>query len=376
MTTALVPRRRGLSLQRKGIVVQVLGPLASDLAEPVNLAHVARLTDDTAIFEHAEFATPRREHGYCTDDVSRALLVAAVRGADPLSAAIAERSLAFVRDAALPVDRFRSRMNYQRRWMDEGDSDDASGRALWGLGVAAATAPWPHVRLGSRAVFEKMSGFRSVHWHATAFAALGAAAIRDADLDAQGSAAPALLAAATLRLPRPSEKGDWRWPERRVSYAAALLPDALLATGAVDEGLALLSWLTDQTTIGGHFSPVPVDGLGAGDERPGFDQQPIEAQAAACAAWRAWTLTADVQWLELLVRTAAWFFGANDAELTMIDRSTQGGCDGLHADGRNENQGAESTLAFLHTMAVLSEAVECGAVELDSPTLTRLGLSQ
>ena len=37
--------------------------------------HLARLTDDTGLFEHARHATARREHGYCTDDVARGLVV-------------------------------------------------------------------------------------------------------------------------------------------------------------------------------------------------------------------------------------------------------------------------------------------------------------
>ena len=47
---------------------------------------------------------------------------------------------------------------------------------------------------------------------------------------------------------------------------------------------------------------------------------------------------------------AAWFEGANDAGLMMWDPQTGGGFDGLHADGVNQNQGAESTLAVLSTM--------------------------
>jgi hypothetical protein len=34
----------------------------------------------------------------------------------------------------------------------------------------------------------------------------------------------------------------------------------------------------------------------------------------------------------------------------MLDDRTGGGCDGLHVDGRNDNQGAESTLALIATL--------------------------
>jgi hypothetical protein len=344
---------------------------------------VERLRDDAGILEHAEGAVPRREHGYCTDDVSRQLLVACLYPEAIGAREIAEQGLAFVRHAAMPDGRFRSRMNYARLWMDDGESDDASGRALWSLGVAAQRAPWPHVRDGALGLFETMSVFTSHHWHSNAFAALGAAAVLESAPTNRPGIALAERLARQLPRPRPSSGGSsagrpdgwsggwsdgWRWPEARMSYSSAALADALLALTPVDpslgdEGLTLLHWLADRVS-GNGFSPVPVDGLGPSDLRPGFDQQPIEAQAFAGACWRAWTLTNDPQWLKHVVLAAAWFVGANDAHTYMIDRRTNGCYDGLMSYGRNENQGAESTLAMLHTMAILRRGVEEGAIDL------------
>ena len=353
------------------------GALARELSKPVDLSHVQRLCDDTGILEHAEGAIPRREHGYCTDDVSRQLLVACLYPNDPRAEEIAEQGLAFVRHAALAEGRFRSRMNYARIWMDEGDSDDASGRAIWSLGVAVQRAPWPHVRDAALSLFETTISFVSPHWHSKAFAALGASAVLTAS--PQNRAARAFAERLAVELPRqrkqtwsvdeaPTQKDLWLWPEARMTYSSAVLPDALLALSDVhpqllDEGLTLLQWLVDRMIRNG-FSPVPVDGLGPNDLRPGFDQQPIEAQAFAEACWRAWTLTGDPRWLEPVVLAAAWFVGANDAHTYMIDRRTNGCFDGLMSYGRNANQGAESTLAMLHTMAILRRGIDEGAIIL------------
>jgi len=46
-----------------------------------------------------------------------------------------------------------------------------------------------------------------------------------------------------------------------------------------------------------------------------------------------------------------WFLGDNDLQIALYDPATGGCRDGLHPDRANENQGAESTLAFL--MALL-----------------------
>jgi hypothetical protein len=47
---------------------------------------------------------------------------------------------------------------------------------------------------------------------------------------------------------------------------------------------------------------------------------------------------------------AAWFMGVNNAQQLMWDPKTGGGFDGLHANGVNRNQGAESTLGVLSTL--------------------------
>jgi hypothetical protein len=357
--------------------LHVSGPLAWELSKPLDLSHVQRLCDDTGILEHAEGAIPRREHGYCTDDVSRQLLVACLYPNAPGAERIAEQGLAFVRHAALGSGRFRSRMNYARLWTDEGESDDASGRAIWSLGVAVQIAPWPHIREAALGLFETTATFDSPYWHSNAFAALGVAAVLAAS--PQNRAAKAFADRLVGALPRTKQpawplgaqqpKDElWLWPEDRMTYSSAALPDALLALSGVqpqllDEGLSLLRWLADRVVRNG-FSPVPVDGLGPHDLRPGFDQQPIEAQAFAGACWRAWTLTKDPRWLELVVLAAAWFVGANDAHTYMIDRRTNGCFDGLMSYGRNANQGAESTLAMLHTMAILRRGVDEGVIVL------------
>ena len=50
-------------------------------------------------------------------------------------------------------------------------------------------------------------------------------------------------------------------------------------------------------------------------------------------------------------RAFRWFLGHNQLQLPLYD-ATSGGCrDGLHQDRVNQNQGAESTLAFLLSLA-------------------------
>lgn len=65
---------------------------------------------------------------------------------------------------------------------------------------------------------------------------------------------------------------------------------------------------------------------------------------AACL--EAFHITHDAAWMREAKRAFEWFLGRNDLGLPVYDFSTGGCCDGLHPDRVNENQGAESTLAF------------------------------
>ena len=47
------------------------------------------------------------------------------------------------------------------------------------------------------------------------------------------------------------------------------------------------------------------------------------------------------------LRAAAWFLGAKDVGVSLLDVVSGGGKDGLMPDSANEYQGAESTLALI-----------------------------
>ena len=153
---------------------------------------------------------------------------------------------------------------------------------------------------------------------------------------------------------------DWPWFEEELSYDNAKLAHALILSGRVnghqrafDRGLQTLRWLEEvQTAEDGHFRPVGSNGFyPRGGPRANFDQQPIEAHSMMSACLEAYRATSDARWYEQAQRTFDWFLGWNDLGLELYS-STTGGCrDALHVDRVNQNQGAESTLAFLLSLA-------------------------
>lgn len=321
-----------------------------------SFAHLLRLTDDTGLFEHARGATPLRRHGYCVDDVARGLLVVCREPEPPAELErLAELYLAFVLDAQAENGMFHNRLSYARRWIDEPDTGDWWGRAIWGLGTALARPGRPHLRESARAAFEQGVHHRSRWPRAMAFAGLGAAEVLSVQPEHAG--ARRLLADAVITVGEPAATRGWVWPEPRLTYANAVLAEVHLAAGeylddagATDRGLRLLGWLLETETRDGHLSPVAVGGWAEGEPRPAFHQQPIEAAAIADACARAVGLDGDVRWVDGLHRAIGWFLGANDSTVELADWSTGGGRDGLRSSGCSANQGAESTLALISTL--------------------------
>lgn len=336
-----------------------------DRPPDISYAHLVRLSDGVGIFEHAEWTLPRHHHGYCVDDVARGLVVLAREPdlTDELSS-LAGTCLDFVLDAVDGHGRVHNRRVHGGGWTDRATVEDCWGRALWGLGTAAARLP--DLADAAYQGFERVAALRSPDLHAMAFAAMGAAELLS--VDPRHAAARGLLRDAArlldtrVMLPNVPAQ-EWPWPEPRLRYANAALPETLVAAGALLEhegwlacGIEQLTWLVDLETTArpgaGHLSVSPAVGWAPGEPRPGFDQQPIEVAALADACARVGSLPGETtrDWAAEVRRCEDWFLGDNDIGVPMADPVSGGGYDGLMPAGRNENQGAESTLAWLSTL--------------------------
>ena len=319
-------------------------------------AHVLRLSDGRGIFEHAAGSVPRVEGGYCLDDTARALIVVcreAVQSRDLRH--LAAVYFDFVLDAQAPNGACHNRLDTFGRWLDKPGVGDWWGRCMWALGTAAARSEDAWIRATAATRFDRGAKQRSPDRRGMAFAALGAAEMLS--VSAGHVSARALLGDAAARIGRPAANPAWPWPEPRLAYANAAIAEALIAAGhylddrsVLDDGLRLLGWLLESETYEGHLSVSPVGGRGPGDPRPAFDQQPIEVAAIADACVRALKVTGDAHWAVGLDLAVRWFLGENDRNLPMLDGPTGAGFDALTVDGRNANQGAESTLAMIATM--------------------------
>lgn len=320
-----------------------------------NFMHLQEMTDQLGLWEHAKHTAPRHEHGFCNDDNARALVIAAHERSRDMTD-LADIYLRYVLDSRRPDGTFRNRRDSTGSWADEPGSDDSQGRVWWGLGAIAANAPRAWMKESALDAFEGSAVFDSPHLRANAYAALGAAEVHET----QGGFEPAveLLDRTTAKIVSATRSGT-TWPEARLTYDNARIPEALLAAGiALDDerrlvlGMRLLEWLVANESRGSRFSFTPVGGREPGGPGPAFDQQPIEAWAMADACHRALSSTGESHWRELTLRAGRWLLGENDSDTVMYDQESGATFDGLTPSGVNLNRGAESTLAGLGILQV------------------------
>ncbi len=352
--------------------VLIVKPLKESRDElPVlKLDHLLRMTDDTGMLQHAIFTVPNYEEGYSIDDNARALIVSVLMEAtiNGESVKLATRYLGFILYAYNAENgKFRNFLNYQRQWIETEGSDDSNGRTIWALGTVLGKSKTTTLINVAGRLFEQalpaISNMTSPR--AWSFALMGIFEYSQRfDGDSKVSHTRLNLSEKLLTLYKNSRTDDWRWFENSLSYCNAILAHALLISGdsisnseMLEAGLESLSWLADlqrADSDGGHFVPIGSNGFYTkGQERARFDQQPVESEAMVSACLEAYRITGDKKWRKEAQRAFEWFLGRNDLNLSLYDQISGGCRDGLHSDRLNENQGAESTLAFLQSLLEL-----------------------
>ena len=367
-----VQLRRSLHPRPRYLYIENIKSITNFELPEMKLDHLKILTDDTGILQHANHTIPNRDHGYCTDDNARALMVAAMGRKYSLSDSmgfdsLSSQYLSFLLYAFnVEKGRFRNFMTYARQWTEEEGSEDAHGRALWGLGKAVAFLDHPGQMAMSTTLFSQaikaVEHFNSPR--AIAFALVGIHAyLHKFSGDSEVRRVREIIANRLFNQFENNATESWPWPENTLSYANGKLPHALLLSGQwmqrsdmIDMGLRSLEWLLTIQTEKGHFVPIGNDGwYEKGGTKARFDQQPIEANAMIEACVEAFNITRDKTWIDNAVMCFNWFLGQNDLNMPLYDPKTGGCRDGLMADGINQNEGAESTLAWLLSLMTLQK---------------------
>ncbi len=315
------------------------------------------------IMQHAQGSRPDPDHGYCTDDVARALLVdllhARELGWSAVDASVA-RNVRFLRDAfESETGRFRNFRSADGTWLDGAGSQDANARALQALAELIAVCPAGPLRDTATTVLlralPKASRVDAIRPLATVLLACDTATrvgMSSAVLEVYVRAGDALERA----FAGCGSRRRWPWPESIVTYENELPARALIVggrglerPGMVETGLHVLDWLiASQMTSAGYLRTVGNDGWWPrGRNKARFDQQPISATSLLLAAEAAYHATGSPFYGEVMEKAYGWFLGRNDAHVRVAKPESGAGYDGIGPAGVSRNQGAESTLMWL-----------------------------
>ncbi len=331
--------------------------------------HMKRMTDDTGMLQHACFSTPDRNHGYCTDDNARALIVTTLASQilpeDKAISDLSDRYLSFLYYAFnKELKRFRNFMTYDRRWLEDKGSEDAHARAIWGLGTVVGYSKRESQILFAATLFDQsvktVEEFK--YPRAWAYSILGITSyLRKFKGSREARRILEVLGKKLLAMFKENWEDGWLWLEDRLTYANGRLPHALINCGhmiqndeMIEAGLRSLEWLASVQIIDGRFCPIGNKGwYKKGKIRARFDQQPIEAKCMIEACIEAYNITRDTKWVDRAGLCFSWFLGRNDLNIPLYDYTTCGCRDGLMPSGVNENQGAESTLCWLLSVVAM-----------------------
>lgn len=354
-------------ISRKSFAVKTLDQQPRELPA-LKLTHLSRMTDSTGMFQHATYSVPNFAEGYCTDDNARALILTVLlEELGEESARVRDLAASYLAFINYAFDRqkrkFRNFMTFDRKWAEPFGSEDSNGRALWALGTVVGRSQRPSFQALSGRLFNQAlpaaNSFKNPRgW---AFALLGIHEyLQRLSGDRVATQTRDSLISRLAQGFRRSHGEDWPWCEDAVTYDNPRLAQALILSGAAsgqnevfELGLNALRWLVElQTSEEGFFRPIGCCGFyKQGRERAKFDQQPVEANAMVSACLSAYAATSDPYWQEQAAKAFDWFLGWNDLGLELYSANSGGCYDALHVDRLNMNQGAESTLSFLLSLA-------------------------
>lgn len=333
----------------------------------LNFTYLKNFTDSTGIFQHATYSIPNRNEGYCTDDNARALLVAVMnkyaQDDDSLDAQIATYVTFVHHSFNVKNSLFRNFMSYERKWLEEAGSEDCNGRIIFVLGYIIKNTESNSMLSLVKSLFDRsikhMLAFKSPR--AIAYIIMGCVMYLSRFAGAVDiKKINKTLSDKLLDFYTRASSPEWHWFEEYLTYDNARLSQALLMSGRLtknkeytEAGLESLNWLynTLYDTEKNCLSIVGNNGwFLKGGTKAKYDQQPIEIPAMIDACYTAYSLTGENEWIDRLGIAFSWFLGNNDRQEPLCDLTTGACFDGLNSAMINQNQGAESTISWLHSL--------------------------
>lgn len=333
----------------------------------LKLDHLKQLTDGTGMFQHARFHIPDRNHGYCLDDNVRALLLMTklrqygMRHSEIEDLVVVY--LSFIDYAYNPeTKKYRNFMSYSREWLEDAGSDDSMGRTFWAVATLYADENFQFYKGYFDKLLDQCWKIENHSPLAVSFTLLGLINLEKSGISTKYPVRERIECEVEKleSFFEENSRANWPWFTEHVTYDSARIPLALLSAGYrleksvwFEKGLKILDWLITHQFEGGVFKPIGNQYWMTQGGKSDYDQQPLEAAAMMDACLEAGITTGDSKYFHYAKKAFAWFLGENSQHVFLYDPFTGGCRDGIGIQGVNQNQGAESTLAWLSSLLTM-----------------------
>ena len=342
------------------------------IPEP-NMDHIYKLTTDFGMLQFCHLTTPDIDYGYTLDDNSRAFLVALefyIQNKDIKILPLIQTYLNFILLCHQEKAYFLNYIDYNQQFSERNQNDnleDAGGRAIWALSTFLRDVDQlpdifsDHVPAVEQCIHSVIDDYKNITSpRAMGFIIKGLSIInlntslvksKDLILNIINHYSNALV-----ELYHHHSTSDWEWFEPYLTYANAILPEAMLKAGHIlkDEYKTTIA----KKTI--HFllkHILKLEHMTLIGNKSWFDkgnieysrkegEQPIDAAYTVLALEQFASVCPDHKFYEKAKNCFDWFLGNNEINQEVYNDYTGGCYDGIEKKTVNLNQGAESTVSF------------------------------
>ncbi len=334
----------------------------------IKLSHVLKMTTEVGIIQFSKINQPDLGSGYTLDDNARALVSLIMHyewSGDETDLGPIRTYLNFIQFCQQPGGNFLNYVDSERHFTPqnkETNLSDANGRALWALGYLvskSAILPADILTKAEGIVQQALPRIGAIHsTRSMAFSIKGLYYFNRVKKSPEVSQIIKQLGDRLLQMYRHESGHNWKWFESYLTYANAILPEAMLCawqeTGEPvfkETAKASKDFLLSLTFKEGGIKVISNMGWLYKGREP-FPlikgaEQPIDIAYTILALERFYDVFKDEAYAQKMAIAFNWFLGNNHLHQIIYNPCTGGCYDGLEDKNVNLNQGAESTLSYL-----------------------------
>ena len=331
----------------------------------INLEHINRMTTDFGMIQFAKITDPDLSSGYTIDDNARALI--AIAENFELTGKSIDRPLimVYLKFILFCQQEDGSFLNYvttDKQFFDKNKDEnleDANGRAIWALGKflslkqSLSFSFQAEVETAFKKAMHTIPDLKSPR--AIAFCIKGLYFYYNFKKEDEVLNLITKLADNLVSKYRGVSDKDWQWYEDYLTYANAVIPEAMLLAGECTENELFndiahktFDFLMGITFIENQIKVISNRGWHQkGEVENQFGEQPIEVAYTILALSSFYRMDKNEFYLDKMKTAFNWFLGENHLRQIIYNPVTGGCYDGLEEHHVNLNQGAESTVSYL-----------------------------